>query len=430
MKPASEAHYARVAIWLHWIIAAALVLNLFMGWWMTRAVEQGSTSDGVFQAYQFHKSIGFAILALSIARLAWRLLHPIPPLPTAMPAWERFTARATHWAFYAVMLLVPLTGWLYVSAGWSAQSDRPFAVATAWFGLFSIPHLPFVEGASAGIRRAVALQSMQAHALMAYSAVLLIILHVAAGLKHHFVDRDWVLAAMVPWIRRTVGDHAPEYKRWPAVAGLLLVTGIGIFGWSQRILPASQQSMSAMDQPAASPVQEEAAIQPGRAPFWSIDKSRSRMEFSGTHAGNAFVGEFGDWQESIWFDPDDLPGSKVVVIVATGSARTGDATKDGSLAEKEWFDPQQFPRARFETSRFTKTGESSYLAEGKLRIKDRSISVDLPFTLENTPDATKMRGTLELDRTAFDLGMMSDPRGDWVSRKIKLEIVVTAVLKS
>ena len=105
-------------------------------------------------------------------------------------------------AFYALLLALPLTGWLYVSAGWAVSQDRALEVATSWFGLFPIPHLPGVAELAAGVKRALAFQAMGAHAAMAWGAVILVALHVGAALKHQFIDRDNVLHRMIPLIPR------------------------------------------------------------------------------------------------------------------------------------------------------------------------------------------------------------------------------------
>ncbi|MGH6949533.1 MAG: cytochrome b, partial [Vitreimonas sp.] len=133
--------YTAVAVVLHWAIASAIGLMIPLGFWMHDQSEHGASGDGLFRAYQLHKSIGLTVLALSLVRLGWRLMHPPPPLPQHMPAWERFAAKATHWGFYVLMIALPLSGWTYVSAGWSIHDDEPLLITTRWFGLFVVPHL-------------------------------------------------------------------------------------------------------------------------------------------------------------------------------------------------------------------------------------------------------------------------------------------------
>src|SRR5689334_6801255 len=95
--------YTAVAVVLHWAIAAAIVANLALGWWMHHAIDDAGTVARAIAAYQLHKSLGLAVLALTLLRVGWRLAHRPPPLPEAMPAWERIGARSLHWAFYALL---------------------------------------------------------------------------------------------------------------------------------------------------------------------------------------------------------------------------------------------------------------------------------------------------------------------------------------
>ena len=91
----------------------------------------------VIQLFQLHKSIGVVILLLAVARLAWRLVRPAPPLPGALPALEHKAAQAGHAALYVLMLALPLTGWAMVSTS-------PLNIPTVLFGVISWPHIPFL----------------------------------------------------------------------------------------------------------------------------------------------------------------------------------------------------------------------------------------------------------------------------------------------
>ena len=168
--------YSAVAITLHWLIAIAILSMIPMGWWMSDAIVEPDSQALAYRVFQIHKSIGFLILALTALRIVWRLTHPVPALPGAMKGWEQFAARATHAAFYALMLGLPLTGWAYVSTGWAVVTDTPLAVATSWFGLFTIPHLPFIEHASEAARRTTAWMAMGAHSKLAWGAIILVAL--------------------------------------------------------------------------------------------------------------------------------------------------------------------------------------------------------------------------------------------------------------
>ena len=184
----NSVRYGGVAMSLHWLIAAAILFMFWLGPFMANLPE---TDERQFPLFQLHKSIGLTILMLSLARLAWRLMNPVPDLPVHMPPWERVTARAVHYAFDALMIVVPLFGWATVSAA-------PIAVPTMWFGLFEWPHLPFLADLPRAQKQIVEDPLAATHGLLALSMGLLAVLHVAAALKHHFKDRDDVLKHMLP----------------------------------------------------------------------------------------------------------------------------------------------------------------------------------------------------------------------------------------
>ncbi|WP_312599506.1 cytochrome b, partial [Brevundimonas sp.] len=228
----ARTRYSSVAIALHWAIALLILSMIPMGLWMTSAIDNPDSQALAYRVFQIHKSIGFLILALTVVRIVWRLTHRPPALPRTMKRWEAFAAGATHVAFYALLLALPLTGWLYVSAGWAVSQDRALEVATSWFGLFPIPHLPGVAELSIQMRRALAFQAMGAHSLMAWGAVVLIVLHVGAALKHQFVDRDGVLGHMVPGLKPGHADEAAAPAPSPVwaerAAGVALVLAVAV----------------------------------------------------------------------------------------------------------------------------------------------------------------------------------------------------------
>lgn len=424
-----NARYSPVAIALHWVIALLILSMIPMGLWMTAAIERPDSQALAYRVFQIHKSIGFLILALTVVRIGWRLTHRPPSLPGGMKRWETFAAGATHVAFYTLLLALPLTGWLYVSAGWAVSQDRALEVVTSWFGLFPIPHLPGVADLSIQMRRALAFQAMGAHSLMAWGAVVLVVLHVGAALKHQFIDRDGVLSHMVPGLKGGAVEigRAPQSPWAERIAGIAVVLAVAVAGAIAAMpyaLPESAIAESAA--PVAAPITADAPVTPGTATAWTIDPAASSIGFSGTHAGKAFDGRFERWQDQVWFDPADLVGSKAVVTVQTASARTGDPTQEGSLQGPEWLNPAQYPTARFETSAFRHLGGDRYEATGTLRVKTTTIPVVLPFEFTQTDGVAHVEGELELDRTTLDLGMASDATAAWVSKMIVVRIEVTA----
>lgn len=188
----AAARYTGVAIILHWLIALMLIGQLAGGFYMHNLPD---TEAGLkFELYQLHKSFGVTILLLTLVRLAWRLTHKPPPLPEAMPAWERVAARGAHAGFYVLLIAMPLVGWAVVSSSPFADS-----VQTYLFGVVHWPHLPFFE--SVEDRKGLSHDIAEIHEYLAFAMIGLIALHVAAALKHQFVNRDSVLSHMLPFVK-------------------------------------------------------------------------------------------------------------------------------------------------------------------------------------------------------------------------------------
>jgi len=161
-------------------------------------------------------------------------------------------------------------------------------------------------------------------------------------------------------------------------------------------------------------------------PGWAVVPAKSRIGFSGTHAGNPFKGTFGQFAATIRFDPADLPNSKANVVINTASAKTGDKFQETTLAGAEWFDFASSPRATFTTNRITAAGPGRYVADGTLTIKGKATPVRLPFTVRIAGNTAVMSGATQLDRVALGMGAKSDPGGAWVSKQIGLSIDLTA----
>lgn len=192
MSLSERSPYSRAAIVLHWLIALLIIGNLTGGLLMGNLLDSNDPAMKKlgFQVIQLHKSFGLTVLLLTLVRLGMRISAGFPPLPSHMTGLERALARLTHYGFYFLMLMIPITGWAMVSAS-------PLGFPTSYFSLFDWPHLPIPtskEGAGA---------ASDAHEILAYAGIALIVLHVAGALKHHFFDRDDVLARMLPALRRS-----------------------------------------------------------------------------------------------------------------------------------------------------------------------------------------------------------------------------------
>jgi cytochrome b561 len=176
--------YSRPAIALHWVVAALILFNLAYGLYTVNL----PLSPQKLKLFSYHKWIGVTIFMLAAARLLWRLGHRPPPPPPGMKAWEARAATATHALLYVLFFAAPLSGWLFSSAA---------GFQTVYLGVLPIPDLLSKNKELAETLRIL-------HHWINYAMAAVIVLHVAAALKHHFVDRDDVLTRMLPIIQRRV----------------------------------------------------------------------------------------------------------------------------------------------------------------------------------------------------------------------------------
>jgi cytochrome b561 len=179
-----------VVIALHWLSAILILALLAVGFFMTSATLGAATQ---FDLYQWHKTFGFVLLLLTVMRVFARTLTASPAPPADMAPWERRAAGATHFAFYAVLLIVAFAGWLRVS---SAIIPIPIN----FFGLTKIPNL-------VGPDEAFSERMAFFHEASAWLLLALLALHTAAALKHHYFNEDNVLTRMVGTAPRASRRH-------------------------------------------------------------------------------------------------------------------------------------------------------------------------------------------------------------------------------
>lgn len=170
--------YTRVAIWLHWLIGLAVITNIGLA-----MLTEDLPREAHRAAMGVHKSLGMTILALTVLRILWRLTHKPPPRPPSVKTWERWASGLVHFLFYALLILLPLSGWVWMSA-----ADRPID----FFGLFTIPSIVTPD-------REVADVLHDRHETVGITMLALVALHILAALKHQFVDRDRLTSRMNPF---------------------------------------------------------------------------------------------------------------------------------------------------------------------------------------------------------------------------------------
>ena len=138
-----------------------------------------------------HKSTGITVLGLALLRLLWRLAHRPPPMPAAYSRWERLAAHTVHALFYALMLALPVSGWLHDSA-WKDAATHPMRL----FGLIGWPRIGFIESIEPVLKESLHTVFGTVHESLGYLLYALLALHIGAALKHQWVDRERELQRM------------------------------------------------------------------------------------------------------------------------------------------------------------------------------------------------------------------------------------------
>jgi len=176
--PTAPRHYTRTAVTLHWLMALLITAGFTLGATMTNL----SMSPKKLRYFSYHKWIGITVLGLLLVRALWRLRHAAPP-EEPMPRWQALMAHISHRLLYLLMFIVPLVGWLYSSAS---------GYSVVYLKLWQLPDLVPKNPALAKVL-------VQLHHLLAWTLASVVLLHVAAALRHHFVARDATLRRMLSW---------------------------------------------------------------------------------------------------------------------------------------------------------------------------------------------------------------------------------------
>ena len=162
--------YTGTAVALHWLVAALIFAGFPLGVYM---VDLPLSPDKL-KLYSYHKWIGVTVFLFAAVRLSWRLFHTPPPLPAQIAGWQRHASAITHGLLYALILLIPLSGWLMSSAK---------GFPTVWFGVLPLPDLLEKNRELGDLLAGV-------HKALNFTLLALVVVHIGAALKHHFVERQ------------------------------------------------------------------------------------------------------------------------------------------------------------------------------------------------------------------------------------------------
>jgi cytochrome b561 len=166
-----EHTYGATSKLFHWVMTVLIIGLICVGVYMT-GLDREDPLRAELTGY--HKATGVIVLILALARIAWALYSPSPALPAALKTWEKVLARIATVLMYALMAVIPTTGIIM-----SDYADRP----PSFLGLFKLPD--WLEH-----NRDLAMEVLEWHETLAFTLLILILLHVAGALKHRYVDKS------------------------------------------------------------------------------------------------------------------------------------------------------------------------------------------------------------------------------------------------
>ncbi|MEE4188821.1 MAG: cytochrome b/b6 domain-containing protein [Roseobacter sp.] len=371
--------YGSVSKTFHWL-TAALILTLIPLGIYANDLPYDSSEALAYKAWFFslHKTLGVAVFFVALARIVWALSQPKPAPLHPDRKLETFAAATVHWLLYGSLVIVPLSGWIHhaSTAGfapiwWPLGQDLPL-----------VPKSESLAATTAGL-----------HIVFERVLAVSIFLHLAGALKHHFVDRDATLRRMLPGHAETATTDTPGHKTRPILAALAVwavAVGIG------ALLGTYEKHDTGVQAAALEAVQSDWAVQEGT------------LEITVSQLGAPVTGSFADWTAAIRFDETRDSGTvgSVDVVISIGSLTLGSVTREALGAD--FFNVEGFPTANFNAEILRDA--TGYAAVGTLTIKDESLPLTLPFTLDVNEGLAVMEAQTQIDRRHYKIGAsQTDP---------------------
>lgn len=375
MGRSTPLRYGDTAIIFHWLIALLIIGLLAIGKFMTGLAENDPFR---FELTQWHKSFGIAVLLLSALRLLWRFTHKPPPEPASLPIWQKHISGLVHLALYALMLALPITGWIMVSAS-------PLNIDTVLFGVIPWPHIPpFPDLPN---KESIAAAFHGYHEIAGNALLVLLLAHIGAALKHHFIDKDTILLRMLPnWA------SAAFKSRFASVLTLLIAASGALF-W----LNSGQ----------------------GGAPI--LAAGDSEVSFIADVTGEATTGIFTSSTVVATLDEDNPAKSNISATVITASITSENYQVAGSLPDADWFDVENYPEALFQSTSVEAGASGELMVTGDLTMKAVTQTVVFILILTNEDERRIARGSFPIDRRDFSIGLESQATADYVGFEVEIK---------
>ncbi len=386
--------YNSVAISLHWLIAVLILALLAMGKYMTHL----EVSDPLrYTVTQWHKSAGITVLLLASFRLIWRFTHKPPTLPQGTSRFAKAASHLAHMALYLLMVVIPVSGWVMVSAS-------PLNIQTLLFGIVPWPHISYFTALPE--REIVAEQAALTHLWLGNTIIFLVVLHTSAALFHQWIRKDRLISRMViSDFHRRSGDLGHGI-----VAGVLLAVAAGLF----LTVTVNNQKVQTAGKDTATDLVAETS---GNS---SADQTlvAATVGFTAVQSGNLVVGEFTDVEVELSIDKQAPESSSLSATVMTGSVNSNDTQLDSTMVTRNWFGSKEFPHATFQSTGFEQTGDSNYLVTGELTIRDISNVVEFDLWLEEGI------GSAEFPINRRDFGIGDGGQDEFVEAEVMVRFTV------
>ena len=380
--------YGTVTKTFHWTIALMIASMFVLGWLATTLAEwieapDITTTDATIALakilFSIHKTMGVAIFALAILRIAWAISQPKPGLLNGDKWLESRLAETVHWLLYGSLVLVPLSGWVDHAA--------TTGYAPIWWPLGQ--GLPFVPKDPGVAQIAGAL-----HIILQWVLLIAIGLHVAGAAKHHVVDRDATLRRMLPGTQTALPTEAQPGHALPILAAFVIwgaALGVGArAGW---LTPEARADTEALAEVAGD---------------WRVEDGTLNITI--LQNGSEVTGSFAEWTAEITYnetpDASGLHGA-VTVTVSIPSLTLGTVTTQAMGAD--YFAAEEWPTATFQADLVTV--DQGLIADGTLRIRDQSVPVQMPVELSIEGETATASGQLTVNRLDYGIATSTQDEG-------------------
>ncbi|MFN3936627.1 MAG: cytochrome b/b6 domain-containing protein [Gemmobacter sp.] len=375
--------YGPVARGLHWATAGLILLAFPLGL-VAEALPWGTEAELARKAALFsvHKTVGVAALAAGLIRLLWALVQPRPVPLNPERRVERWLAETVHWALYAALVAVPLSGWVHHAA---SEGFAPILWPLGQ-GLPLVPKSVALSEAAGTLHRS-----------FVWILLALVALHVAGALKHHLIDRDATLMRMLRGIAAGVPGAA---HRAPGAAVLAVLLWVGAGVAAVALMPAGQRG---------------ASVPLSGGGVWAVEDGEIALTV--TQMGAPVAGRFASWGAAIDYDPAARTGA-VRVEIDVGSLTLGQVT--AQVLGADFLDAATHPVAVFEGP--IRPEADAHAVAGTLTLRGVAVPVLLRFDLAIEGDMARAEGQAVLDRRAFGVGAAHG------AATVGLEVVVDVAL--